>query len=233
MAAEERDTPMRDPPATLELSDDETLVLTLYDQLRGLQLQKALLKARLASTDVASPPPPDDIATLQKQLLEARAAYILRNEVVDSVLTVNPVLKAVHGATRASPIERDLLPAIEQRDAASKSVARAASARRALLDESMAVAVECRQLEKQNVELAAQIYALNDAIKAASNATSQGLDPDDEAAALEEREQLKADVKTSRQRWKLIKGTASGIVVGSGVDWSREPALCDIVLDPE
>ncbi|CAK7270637.1 hypothetical protein SEPCBS57363_004203 [Sporothrix epigloea] len=225
-----RDQPANDPPATLELSDDETLVLSLYDKLRGIRLEKAILKSLLTKTD---PPSTVNVAVLQKQLLEARSAYVLRNEVVDSVLTVNPVLRAVHGATQASPIERDLLPAIEQRDEASKQVARAASVRRECLDESMAIAVECRQLEKQNVELAAQVFTLVDALKATNDATISGTDPADDATALAEQEQLKADVKTSRQRWKLIKGTAGGIVVGSGVDWSREQALCDIVLDPE
>ncbi|CAK7216731.1 hypothetical protein SBRCBS47491_002927 [Sporothrix bragantina] len=233
--AEPRDTPMRDAPeeeapVVLELSDDEARVLALYDQLRSIRLEIALLKARESFTGAPSSSP-DDIAALQKQLLEARAAYVLRNEVVDSVLTVNPVLKAVHGATQASPIERDLLPAVEQRDAASKNVAREASTRRDLRDESVAASAECRQLEKQNVELAAQVRALADAV-AATNGTSTADSPDD-AAALEERKQLEAEVKTSRQRWKLIKGAASAIVVGSGVDWSRDKALCDIVLDPE
>ncbi|CAK7210515.1 hypothetical protein SCUCBS95973_000809 [Sporothrix curviconia] len=226
MTAELRDTPMRDEddaPAVLELSDDETRVLALYDQLRSIRLEIALLKARESFT-----------GTLQKQLLEARAAYVLRNEVVDSVLTVNPVLKAVHGATQASPIERDLLPAVEQRDAASKAVAREAATRRDLRNESVAAAAECRQLEKQNVALAAQVRELADAVKATNDATeADASSAAADIAALEERKQLEADVKTSRQRWKLIKGTASAIVVGSGMDWSRDQALCDIVLDPE
>ena len=170
---------------------------------------------------------------------------------MDSVLTVNPVLKAVHGATQASPIERDLLPAVELRDAASRDVARDASARRDLRDESVAAAAECRQLEKQNVALAAQVRALAAAAAEATTTTTTAAAAAAAAAATttnddnttpadaaeneheEARKRLEAEVKTSRQRWKLIKGTASAIVVGSGVDWSREQALCDIVLDPE
>lgn len=153
---------------------------------------------------------------------------------VDSVLTVNPVLKAVHGATQASPIERDLLPAIAQRDAASKAVAQEASARHEARDESATVAAELRRLEKQNAQLAAQARELAEAIPATDqtgSATTRG-EGNIDGAALEQK-QLEADVKTSRQRWKLIKGAASAIVVGSGVGWTREAALCDIVLDPE
>ncbi|KAL1910392.1 hypothetical protein Sste5344_003641 [Sporothrix stenoceras] len=215
MTAELRDTPMSDAlddndvenaVGTLNLSDDEKRVLALYDQLRSIRLEIALLKARESFT-------------------EARASYVLRNEVVDSVLTVNPVLKAVHGATQASPIERDLLLAIKQRDSMSKAVAQDAMARRDARDESATVAVELRRLEKQNAQLAAQARQL-----AAVSAATEG-NAGAEDAALEK--ELQADVKTSRQRWKLIKGTASAIVVGSGVDWTREAALCDIVLDPE
>lgn len=164
--------------------------------------------------------------------MEARASYVLRNEVVDSVLTVNPVLKAVHGATQASPIERDLLPAIKQRDSASKAVAQESTARRDARDESATVSAELRQMEKQNAALAAQVRELAAAVSATDNdKTADSSENIDDAA--QEKKQLEADVKASRQRWKLIKGAASAIVVGSGVDWTREAALCDIVLDPE
>jgi hypothetical protein len=40
------------------------------------------------------------------ELLESRAQYLLRNRVVDAVLSANPILKAVHNGTDASPVER-------------------------------------------------------------------------------------------------------------------------------
>ena len=42
----------------------------------------------------------------QEDLLESRAAYVLRNDVIDAVMSVNPIIRAVHLATVASPIER-------------------------------------------------------------------------------------------------------------------------------
>jgi len=39
------------------------------------------------------------------------------------------------------------------------------------------------------------------------------------------------ELAASRRRWRLIKGVAAGIVVGSGLDWVREGALRDMVLD--
>lgn len=48
----------------------------------------------------------DRIERAQAGLLEARARYILRNEVVDSVLSANPLLQAAHSGQDASPVER-------------------------------------------------------------------------------------------------------------------------------
>lgn len=50
---------------------------------------------------------------------------------------------------------------------------------------------------------------------------------------MEEQERLEADVKASKQRWRVMKGVAGGIIVGSGVDWVQDDELRDAVLDPE
>lgn len=44
---------------------------------------------------------------------------------------------------------------------------------------------------------------------------------------------LEDDMKSSRRRWRVMKGITSGVVAGSGVDWGRDEVLCDLVLDPE
>lgn len=48
----------------------------------------------------------ETIREAQERLLEARASWMLRNDVVESVMMVNPIIKAVHRGTDASPIER-------------------------------------------------------------------------------------------------------------------------------
>lgn len=49
--------------------------------------------------------------------------------------------------------------------------------------------------------------------------------------AREKLQEMEESVKTSRQRWRIMKGTASGTIVGSGVDWARDLKLLEIVLD--
>lgn len=44
---------------------------------------------------------------------------------------------------------------------------------------------------------------------------------------------LEAEMKRSRWTWRVTKGITSGVVAGSGVDWGRDEALCELVLDPE
>ena len=87
--------------------------------------------------------------------------------------------------------------------------------------------IEAIRATRENVALASQVFDLADQVK-----RKKGSRPND-PKVLREIEKLEQDVKTSGQRWRVIKGVASGVVVGSGVDWARDDALCDIVLDPE
>ena len=49
---------------------------------------------------------PEEADSARKELLEARAMYQLRNQVIERVLSADPILKAVHDGTEASPVER-------------------------------------------------------------------------------------------------------------------------------
>lgn len=62
----------------------------------------------------------------------------------------------------------------------------------------------------------------------------------DREEAMEEDPAVKAQIKAlegrlsaSRQKWRIVKGTAGGIVAGSGVDWVGDDALREVVLDLE
>jgi hypothetical protein len=43
---------------------------------------------------------------------------------------------------------------------------------------------------------------------------------------------LESKVDSSRRRWRVMKGAASAIVAGSGIDWVRDERLRALVLDP-
>ncbi|KAI0459702.1 centromere protein H (CENP-H)-domain-containing protein [Xylaria acuta] len=212
-------------PTALPLSDGEKRVLELHDRLQQLQLEIALL---IAQNNYA----PDTtsgrtIEEAQQELLDSRAKYMLRNEVVASVVSANPILQAVHNGTKASPIERDLLPLLIDRDAASSTLASQNTEYHSLLSDLTDVEGRSLRLSRENVALAERLLDL-------ARQTDQGkaalLSSDSDHAA--EIAGLEAELKGSRRRWRVLKGTASAIVAGSGVDWARDAELRDIVLDP-
>lgn len=156
------------------------------------------------------------------------AFYNLRNTVVNSVLIANPILKGIHESTYASPIEQDLPPWVEARDATAHDVAQSAAARRRLLDELTKIESETLRATRRNRELAAEVLRL----AAEADEGRRGALAEDPAAK-DQIEKLEGRLAASRQKWRVMKGTASGIVAGSGVDWVNDEELRDVVLDPE
>ncbi|KAI1460432.1 centromere protein H (CENP-H)-domain-containing protein [Annulohypoxylon moriforme] len=223
------DEPAREVATPLLLSDDEKRILELHDRLQQLQLEIALLTAQKnydPSTSLSTEN--GSIEAAQKALLDSRSKYVLRNQVVESVVAANPILQAVHNGTKASPIERDLLPVLEQRDQSSSTLAQQSTELRGLLDEITEVESQSLRLGRENVDLAAKLL---DLAEQTDRSKTEAINMDPERAA--EISRLEDQVKLSRQRWRVLKGTASAVVAGSGVDWSRDAELRDIVLDPE
>lgn len=54
--------------------------------------------------------PNDNIANqlkdAEREYLESRSAYLLKSSIVESVLVTDPILKAVHSGSNATPAER-------------------------------------------------------------------------------------------------------------------------------
>ncbi|OTA99685.1 hypothetical protein M426DRAFT_324936 [Hypoxylon sp. CI-4A] len=216
-------------PTPLLLSDDEKRILELYDRLQQLQVEIALLTAQKDyDPDTISRTEDESIEAAQKTLLDSRSRYVLRNQVVESVVAANPILQAVHNGTKASPIERDLLSVLEQRDQSSSTLAEQSTELRAVLDEITDVESQSLRVGRENVDLASQLLDLAEQTNR-SKEEAVNMDPDRAA----EISRLEDQVKLSRQRWRVLKGTASAVVAGSGIDWSRDAELRDIVLDPE
>ncbi|KAI0205030.1 centromere protein H (CENP-H)-domain-containing protein [Astrocystis sublimbata] len=215
----------REVSAPLRLSHREKQVLELHDKLQQLQLEIALLNAQ--NSYVPDTTSRRTVEEAQKELLGSRARYTLRNEVVASVVSANPILQAVHDGTMASPIERDLLPLLTDRDAATSTLASQDTKYHSLLSDLTEVESRSLRLSRENVALAQRLMTLaNQTDKGKAELLSNNPEHGAKIAALE------ADLKVSRRRWRVLKGTASAIIAGSGIDWARDTELRDIVLDP-
>ena len=105
------------------LFEREKKILDLYDELEEIGLEMALLNAQnncrvkflflmitanlsVSDTPIAESDLQDSLQTAEREVTEARASYVLRNKVIQDVVITDPVLKAVHGGSHATPIER-------------------------------------------------------------------------------------------------------------------------------
>lgn len=185
---------------------------------------KSAGKRVATSDDQAS----QDTKDAREQLLETIALHNLRNSVVTNVLIANPILKGIHNSTYASPIEQDLPAWIETRDDTAQSVATQAATLRRVLDQLSEVEADTMRTARKNRELAGEVLRL---AKEAEAERNQALEADEGMKA--KIAGLEGKLARSRQKWRVFKGTASGIVAGSGVDWVNDEELRAVVLDPE
>ncbi|KAM0203905.1 hypothetical protein ACHAPA_007565 [Fusarium lateritium] len=229
--ADSNDTPMvygYNEAAYLPISEDEERILALYDRIQELRLEIAIINAQQShQPDEAVSFTEEETQKAQTDLQERRAKYVLRNDVTEAVLTANPILKAVHSGTGATSIERELLPYIERRDDASIAVAKQAAETNKKWKALTTAQSDTLRKSRQNVSSAAELFEL------AEQAKMKKRVPPGNSKMVQEQEKLEAGVKASKQRWRVMKGVAAGIIVGSGVDWVRDDELRDVVLDPE
>lgn len=119
------------------------------------------------------------------------------------------------------------MPLIQQRDELSVILTRASKDVLNARNELEQVESQNMTLARENTEMAEQMLVL------AAETNTQKKDDIADPLVREELEELELDMKSSRQKWRIIKGTASATIVGSGVDWARDPGLVNIVLDSE
>ncbi|KAH8889490.1 hypothetical protein GQ53DRAFT_748183 [Thozetella sp. PMI_491] len=212
----------------LALSKDEARILELFDRLQDLQYRIALARAQSEYRPDDLPVDEGHVKQAQARLLESRAYCQLRDHVLDSVLAVNPILQAVHRGSLASPIERDLLPFVEARDAVAGDVARQAVDLKESLGQLTEVEVESVQIGRRNVQLAAEVSQLVDAARIATEPHLVRNPRLQESAA-----QLERELWENRRMWRMAKEAAGATVVGSGADWARDQQLRRMVLDTD
>ncbi|PBP28302.1 hypothetical protein BUE80_DR000640 [Diplocarpon rosae] len=225
---------MTEEPQLPLLTDDERRVLNVYDRLDELQLEIALLKAQgVLSKGQLEEASEENIAAAEQDLLKAKSLYLLRGNVIQSVLVATPILKAIHAGNKATVIEqpsvlmnsRDLLPLIQKRDQLSIKLTALSTQVRTARNELTNLEAENVKIARTNAELATKMLAL---IEDANTKRTEEIEDSKLRSQLGD---LQNKMKLSRRRWRIIKGTASATIAGSGIDWARDPELLDIVLD--
>ena len=185
-----------------------------------------------------------ELKAAERECLDARAAYMLRQSVVEDVLIADPILKAVHSGANATPTERfvtpeswlqpstntlfrALHPLIDRRDALSIAHTNMASSLHSLLQRTSAAEVEVLRTMQQNRALTTTLLGLTNKMQAQR-----------EEALADPRlsmqiEQVRADTNIAKKRWRIMKSVVAAVIAGSGVDWAHSDTLRELVLDSE
>lgn len=117
------------------------------------------------------------------------------------------------------------MPLIQQRDNLSITLTELSTRVLSARNELKKVESEHIVTARKNAELATTMLAL------AEEANTERKEDIDDPKERQQLDELEASMKTSRQRWRIMKGTASATIAGSGIDWARDPNLLEIVLD--
>jgi predicted RNase H-like nuclease (RuvC/YqgF family) len=133
----------------------------------------------------------------------------------------------VHEASSANAIERRLLPLIHERDAVALTHSHLSTKLHSLRHKYSTLEAEIAKLNDENKVLAAQLFEIADSLK------DQTVEELDDPRLRAELEGLDEEIKKAKRRWRIMKSLVAGIVVGSGVEWSRRPELLELVLDNE
>ena len=113
---------------TVLFYEAEGRLLSLWDRLQKLRLESAIRESQMAPKDgdfPLRPPLPDstpthadvepalsvtdsalELAEAERECVEARAAYLLKQSVMTDLLIAPPILKAMHAGVQATPTER-------------------------------------------------------------------------------------------------------------------------------
>ncbi|KAI9793484.1 MAG: hypothetical protein M1835_007203 [Candelina submexicana] len=226
------------------LSETEELVLSLNERLNEIKLEDSILRAlhddslgamltltiKTISNNIlalSDEPGEEQLRLAEQEVLDAKATYSLRKQILESMLATDPTLKAVHSRMQASPVERALLPLIERRDLLSMAHTQLSTDASTLNDSLSALMADNIRLSGKNRGLARILIELAEDLK-----TSIADDVKD-ARLRSQLEQLKEENRIRKSRWRLMKGVVSTVVVGSAVDWARDDELRELVIDKE
>lgn len=213
-----------DPPF---LTEEENKILDLYDRLNELQLESALLKAKNTLSGEPGSVSELEITTAQDALLKAKAAFHIRCKVAESAIIADPVISAVHASTDRSFHQQNLISLLKKRDELSLSLTQLSRRELDSLEKLRLLETENMLLARTNTELTSSMLRLVEISNSRINEANES------SQSLQELEKIKQELKLSRRKWRTIKAIVSGAIVGSGVDWARDPELLQIVLDED
>ena len=122
---------------------------------------------------------------------------------------------------------RTLHPIIDHRDVLSLVQTNLAASLQTTLNTLTTTRTENLKAIQKNQELTATLLDLADQTKA------EDIDSIEDPRIREELQALQRETKDSKRRYRIVKSLVGAVVAGSGVDWSRDEQLRQLMLDDE
>ena len=122
---------------------------------------------------------------------------------------------------------RTLKPLLDRRDELEIASTNLSSILSSTLERTRKAEIENLTAIEKNREFTASLIRLNDKIRDRKDSVS-------EQPQLNTRlEETRKEAATAVRQWRIMKSVVSAVIAGSGVDWSRDSHLRDLVLDAE
>ena len=142
---------------------------------------------------------------------------------------VDPILKAVHAdeANGRTSAQVELKRLLDQRDVLGLTQTNIANNTHELRMELAETQIKSIRAVEKNRELALQVIKLAEELRSAG---PESVEDEELQERLAESEKSLEQAKRSRL---LLKNVVSGIIAGSGIDWSQDDELRALVLDED
>ncbi|KAF7714392.1 Uncharacterized protein PECH_008758 [Penicillium ucsense] len=203
------------------LSETEELVLQLARRVQEQQLEKALLEQELET--LSGDDVEEQLATAEREFLEARASYTVRSKATRTILMTDPILKAVHSKANIPP-ERALFRLVNRRDVLALAQENLSGTHDQILRQLDDLKIANLTINQENQELVRELLEL-------TKQDSSWRERLGDAELELQLNRCEAEYRRSKAKWDAMKNIASAIVVGSGLDWANDDALRALVLD--
>lgn len=167
------------------------------------------------------------ITKAQNNALEARAAYVLRNRIVQQTMITDPILKAIHTGADGGSLVQKLLGLTNERDVLAMVNSK-------LSKDLQNTSIDLMEIEKKNINLSTMNQDLAATmLDLAKDVKEQNSEDVDDPMLRNQLQRLDREVKDARRDWRIMKSVVSAVVTGTGIDWAMDDTLVELVLDDE
>lgn len=204
----------------------DLLGLSSYDKLQELTYQRHILEAEVEAlhdvltNDSMDLDDPENIEAIKKDARETQGKIIVKDLVVTQMASTRPIVRSIHSGPNRTKMETDLLPLLTNRDLLATTLIHLTSQLSTLQESHKRSSTRLTSLTNSNKSLAERLKQLS-----IENDISENITTNERLIAAKE------EAARARRQCRTLKGVVQGIIAGSGINWSEDDALRELVLE--